>query len=66
MNASLIPLPRRSWRAVERSRAANPLGYIDDTHDKQRALVMDDSKRIAVQGGRRGGKSQALGRRPGS
>lgn len=59
-----IPLPRRVARAVRKLIGQHAQrGHIDDCHPKQLALVQDPRKRIAVQGGRRGGKSQALGRR---
>jgi hypothetical protein len=59
-----ITLPRRVARAVRKLLSQGGLrGHIDDCHPKQLALVQDPRKRIAVQGGRRGGKSQALGRR---
>lgn len=57
-----VAIPRRAWRALRRAAGQNRR-HIDDCHPKQLSLVQDPRKRIAVQGGRRGGKSQALGRR---
>ena len=51
----------RSIRRGLRTPAAR--SYADDTHAKQRALVLDGRRRIAVLGGRRGGKSHGLARR---
>ncbi len=60
----LLSVPRGAYeRAVQAAGLASPQPYLDDTHPKQRALVLDERKRIAVQGGRRGGKTQGLARR---
>jgi hypothetical protein len=58
-----VQLPRSVARSIRKLLGGGQRGHIDDCHPKQLALVQDPRKRIAVQGGRRGGKSQALGRR---
>jgi len=57
-----VAIPSRAWRAVRKAIGATQ-SHISDCHPKQLALVNDPRRRIAVQGGRRGGKSHALGRR---
>jgi phage terminase large subunit len=51
------------FQALKRCSPKAARSYADDTHAKQRALVVDQRRRIAVLGGRRGGKSHALARR---
>jgi hypothetical protein len=58
-----VNLPRSVARSIRKLLGGGQRGHIDDCHPKQLCLVQDPRKRIAVQGGRRGGKSQALGRR---
>lgn len=57
-----IAVPRRLLRALRRA-AGGPPDYIADAHTKQRAFVLDRRSRIAMLGGRRGGKTDGIGRR---
>ena len=59
---NVVSVPRNFLRALRRGTAA-VRSYADDNHEKQRRFVTDQSKRLAAQGGRRGGKSHGLARR---
>jgi hypothetical protein len=61
VNAATIPIKRSVWRKIQALGGA--AAYVTDTHPKQRSFIMDRRPRIAVLGGRRGGKSHALARR---
>ena len=59
-----IPLSARVARAVRAVLAKAPQRtYVDDCHPKQRAFVLDRRSRIGMLGGRRGGKTDGIGRR---
>jgi hypothetical protein len=58
----MTALDSRFVRALRRGTAA-ARSYADEKHEKQSRFVNDKSKRLAAQGGRRGGKSHGLARR---
>ena len=58
----LVRVPRRFALALRRATGTERT-YAEDAHPKQRSLVVDKGRRIAVLGGRRGGKSHGLARR---
>jgi phage terminase large subunit len=60
--STLVRVPRSFARAL-RKRTGQQRTYAEDAHPKQRGLVLDSGRRIAVLGGRRGGKSHGLARR---
>jgi hypothetical protein len=50
-------------RELRRRAGASAAHSHEDAHPKQRAFIMDERRRVACLGGRRGGKSHALARR---